>query len=45
MFRKLKAFGAQEGDTVRIRETEFDYIDEDALDAADAVESDEDDIM
>lgn len=32
LFRKLKAFGAEEGDTVRIRDVEFDYIDEDAPD-------------
>ncbi len=32
LFRKLKAFGAEEGDTVRIRDVEFDYIDEDAQD-------------
>jgi GTP-binding protein len=32
VFRKLKEAGAQEGDTVRIRDVEFDYIDEDALD-------------
>lgn len=45
VFRKLKAFGAQEGDTVRIRETEFDYVDEDALDEAHEIELDEDDII
>lgn len=33
VFAKLKAAGAKEGDTVRIREIEFDYIDEDAIDA------------
>lgn len=30
VFRKLKALGASEGDTVRIRGIEFDYIDDDA---------------
>ena len=30
LFRKLKTAGAEEGDTVRIRDVEFDYIDEDA---------------
>lgn len=32
VFDKLKSAGAQQGDTVRIRDVEFDYIDEDALD-------------
>jgi GTP-binding protein len=36
VFAKLKAAGAQEGDTVRIRTVEFDYIDEDRIDEADA---------
>ncbi|MBB6049330.1 GTPase ObgE [Armatimonas rosea] len=40
VFTKLKTFGAQEGDTVRIRTTEFDYVDEDAWDAEE-VEDDE----
>ncbi len=40
VFAKLKAFGAQEGDTVRIRTTEFDYIDEDAWDE-EPIEGDE----
>jgi GTPase len=30
IFRRLKTFGAVEGDTVRIRDVEFDYVDEDA---------------
>lgn len=33
VFSKLKAFGAEEGDTIRIQKVEFDYIDEDAADA------------
>lgn len=45
VFRKLKAAGAQEGDTVSIRGVEFDYVDEDAFDAAEEVEIDEGDIM
>ena len=32
VFRKLREAGAAEGDTVRIRDVEFDYIDEDAED-------------
>jgi len=32
VYRKLKEAGAEEGDTVRIRDVEFDYIDEDAPD-------------
>jgi GTP-binding protein len=40
VFAKLKAAGAQEGDTVRIRDVEFDYIDEDA----DEEEPDEDEV-
>jgi GTP-binding protein len=32
VFDKLKKFGAEEGDTVRIRDVEFDYIDEDKED-------------
>lgn len=32
VFAKLRAEGAREGDTVRIRNVEFDYIDEDAPD-------------
>ncbi len=32
VFRKLKEAGAEQGDTVRIRTVEFDYIDEDAPD-------------
>ena len=32
VFAKLKAAGAEEGDTVRIRDVEFDYIDEDLED-------------
>ena len=32
VFRKLKTAGAQQGDTVRIRDIEFDYIDEDLED-------------
>jgi GTP-binding protein len=35
VFNKLKAAGAAEGDTVRIRDVEFDYIDEDAEDDED----------
>ncbi|GAB4452886.1 MAG: GTPase ObgE [Armatimonadaceae bacterium] len=35
LFQKLKDFGAEEGDTVRIRDVEFDYIDEDAVDELD----------
>ena len=35
VFNKLKAAGAREGDTVRIRDVEFDYIDEDAEDDED----------
>jgi GTP-binding protein len=32
VFRKLALAGAKEGDTVRIRGVEFDYVDEDADD-------------
>ena len=32
VFEKLKTAGAEEGDTVRIRDVEFDYIDEDKED-------------
>ncbi|MBC8103807.1 MAG: GTPase ObgE [Cytophagales bacterium] len=35
VFEKLKAAGAEEGDTVRIRDVEFDYIDEDKEDEED----------
>ncbi len=41
VFRKLAQFGAKEGDTVRIRGVEFDYVDEDAEDENNADESDE----
>ncbi|WP_309718331.1 GTPase ObgE [Armatimonas sp.] len=44
VFTKLKAFGAAEGDSVRIRNAEFDYVDEDAWgrDEADGENDDED---
>jgi GTPase len=42
VFAKLKAFGAQEGDTVRIRNSEFDYVDEDAWDEEELTEDEED---
>jgi GTP-binding protein len=42
VYRKLKEAGAAEGDTVRIRDIEFDYIDEDAIDPG---EGDEDDVL
>jgi GTP-binding protein len=35
VFDKLKKAGAEEGDTVRIRDVEFDYIDEDREDEDD----------
>ena len=35
VFRKLKEAGAEQGDNVRIRDVEFDYIDEDAPDVID----------
>jgi len=38
VFRKLKEAGAKEGDNVRIRTVEFDYIDEDAPDELAEVE-------
>lgn len=41
MVNKLRALGAKEGDTVRIRDIEFDFIDEDAGEAPDDA-SDED---
>lgn len=42
LFTKLKAFGAEEGDTVRIRGVEFDYIDEDADDEREAADDADD---
>ncbi len=41
VFRKLKAAGAQQGDTVRIRDIEFDYIDEDAEDEEEETDGDD----
>jgi GTP-binding protein len=41
IFRKLAAAGAREGDTVRIRDVEFDYIDDD-LEEEELVRGDED---
>jgi GTP-binding protein len=38
LYARLKAAGAEEGDTVRIRDVEFDYIDEDAEDDVDGDE-------
>ena len=43
VFAKLKTAGAQEGDSVRIRTAEFDYVDEDAWGLEEAGEDDEDD--
>ena len=45
VFKKLKEAGAEQGDTVRIRTVEFDYIDEDAPDEIEGGdgEMDEDD--
>ena len=44
VFRKLKAAGAQQGDSVRIRNVEFDYIDEDAEDEVDGNDEEEEDM-
>ena len=41
VFRKLKEAGAEQGDTVRIRTVEFDYIDEDAPDEIEGGDTDE----
>ncbi|MDX1935372.1 MAG: GTPase ObgE [Capsulimonadales bacterium] len=38
VFNKLKRFGAEEGDSVRIRNIEFDYIEDEFADAADEEE-------
>lgn len=38
VFRKLAAAGAAEGDTVRIRDVEFDYIDDEAPETAEEAE-------
>jgi len=38
VFKKLKAANAAEGDTVRIREVEFDYIDDEAPDEIEEME-------
>ncbi|WP_309691291.1 GTPase ObgE [Armatimonas sp.] len=43
VFAKLKTAGAQEGDSVRIRTAEFDYVDEDAWGLEEAGEDDEGD--
>jgi GTP-binding protein len=43
LFAKLKTAGAEEGDTVRIRDVEFDYIDEDADDRFAKDDEDEED--
>ncbi len=39
VFNKLKAAGAAEGDSVRIRDVEFDYIDDDIPETAEAAEA------
>lgn len=39
VFRKLAAAGAAEGDTVRIRNVEFDYIDDEAHETAEEAEA------
>ncbi len=39
VFKKLKAANAAEGDTVRIREVEFDYIDDEAPDEIEEMET------
>ena len=39
---KLRALGAKEGITVRIREIEFNFVDEDAVDAPEDGDDEED---